>query len=129
MISSKITPLGGRFARQQSPVNQSDGVRDLRPTALSNRQRLFNLDPVAVNQTIDDVFRAVSVEVIFRTSDANGYSAFAALIIDRIIDRFFEFSFERVGGASSDEDVIFRKTMKGDRMGKATIDDRIQQRK
>ena len=39
--------------------------------------------------------------------------------------RFFEFSLEGVRGASSGEDVIIRKSVKGHRMSKATINDRI----
>lgn len=53
----------------------------------------------------------------------NGYFACATFTIECIIYRFFEFRFERVRGAASDEDVVFRETVKGNRMSKATIND------
>jgi hypothetical protein len=93
-------------ARQYSPVDRSDSVRNLSPRALSDRQSFFNLDPLAVSQAIDNIFGAVPIEVILRTSNANGYFGFTTLIIDRIIDRFFEFSLNRVGAASSKKDAM-----------------------
>ena len=83
--------------------------------------KLFNLDSVPASQAIDDVFGAVPVGVVFWTRNPNGYFACATFTIECIIYRFFEFRFERVRGAASDEDVVFRETVKGNRMSKATI--------
>ncbi|HEY6676559.1 MAG TPA: hypothetical protein VIZ87_07205, partial [Terrimicrobium sp.] len=93
---------------QYSPVGRSDCLGDLRPAALSDRQSLFDLDPTPICQAIDNVFRAVPIEVVFRPRAADDYFASATFIVDGIIYRFFEFSLEGVRGASSDEDVIIR---------------------
>jgi hypothetical protein len=85
--------------------------------------KLFNLDSVPASQAIDDVFGAVPVGVCLLDAQSEWLLACATFTIECIIYRFLEFRFERVRGAASDEDVVFRETVKGNRMSKATIND------
>jgi hypothetical protein len=70
VVLGEITMLASSRAGQYSPANRSDSFSDLNPQR-SRTATLFDADSVAISQAIDNAFRAVPIEVVFRTSDAH----------------------------------------------------------
>jgi hypothetical protein len=109
-------------------VDIGDRVGDVLPVARSSLRTLFDLDAVcsASGESVDDVLQAITAELLFWGRDVHRYVRAG----DRAFDGSLDVLLQGVGRSAADEDVKedfgVVEAMKGDGIGEAPRDDRIE---